>query len=395
MPLSAARARVGGSHGLFEVIGGPNRLRTFAHDYRAAPRGGFQAQAGADRSGALAHAVDAKTFGCRTLRIEYPAIVGDLDPNHGRINLKRHFYCITLGVAQRVRDRLLRDAIQVVPIRPRHGHGRILDRLEIEAHSTARSGAFHERPQRLNERSPALGEGRDTPSNVSARLNGLVGDLLEGRQVVRARRIRVNRGLCERAGQIRKSAQFLPQTVCGEAESVDQAKAAIRTLKPEVVVVDISLKRGDGIELIKDTRADNPTLPILVLSMHDETIYAERMLSAGASGYIMKEAPSDQFLKALRRVLEGRIYVSEGIGQSVMRQLASGGTRTSANPLERLSNRELQILHLIGRGLSTRQAAEALSLSVKTVESHRERIKRKLNLATGSQLVQYAVNFSR
>lgn len=182
-------------------------------------------------------------------------------------------------------------------------------------------------------------------------------------------------------------------TVCGEAETTREAKAAIRELKPDVVIVDISLKQGDGIELVKDARAHYPALPLLVLSMHDESIYAERMLSAGANGYIMKQAASDQFLVALRRVLEGGIYVSEVVGNSMIQKFASGGAYISANPIDRLSNRELQILHMIGRGLSTRQAAEALNLSVKTVESHRQRIKRKLNLSTGSQLVQYAVNW--
>lgn len=181
--------------------------------------------------------------------------------------------------------------------------------------------------------------------------------------------------------------------VCGEAETTREAKAAIRELKPDVVIVDISLKQGDGIELVKDARAHYPALPLLVLSMHDESIYAERMLSAGANGYIMKQAASDQFLVALRRVLEGGIYVSEVVGNSMIQKFASGGAYISANPIDRLSNRELQILHMIGRGLSTRQAAEALNLSVKTVESHRQRIKRKLNLSTGSQLVQYAVNW--
>jgi DNA-binding NarL/FixJ family response regulator len=182
-------------------------------------------------------------------------------------------------------------------------------------------------------------------------------------------------------------------TVCGEAETTREAKSAIRELRPDVVIVDISLKQGDGIELVKDARAHYPTLPLLVLSMHDESIYAERMLSAGANGYIMKQAASDQFLVALRRVLEGGIYVSEVVGNSMIQKFASGGAYISANPIDRLSNRELQILHMIGRGLSTRQAAEALNLSVKTVESHRQRIKRKLNLSTGSQLVQYAVNW--
>jgi len=181
--------------------------------------------------------------------------------------------------------------------------------------------------------------------------------------------------------------------VCGEVETAREAKSAIRELRPDAAIVDISLRQGDGIELIKDTRAHYPTLPILVLSMHEETIYAERMLSAGANGYIMKQAASDQFLVALRRVLDGGIYVSESVGNSMIQKFAAGGTYLSANPIDRLSNRELQILHMIGKGLSTRQVAEALNLSIKTVESHRQRIKRKLNLTTGAQLVQYAVNW--
>ncbi len=140
-------------------------------------------------------------------------------------------------------------------------------------------------------------------------------------------------------------------------------------------------------------RAHHPQLPILVLSMHDETIYAERMLSAGANGYIMKQAASEQFLIALRRVLDGNIYVSEAVGNNMIQKFAAGGAYISANPIDRLSNRELQILHMIGKGMSTRESAHSLNLSIKTVESHRQRIKRKLNLNTGTQLVQYAVNW--
>jgi DNA-binding NarL/FixJ family response regulator len=182
-------------------------------------------------------------------------------------------------------------------------------------------------------------------------------------------------------------------TVCGEAESVDDARAAIKEFNPDVIVADISLKQGDGIELVRDVRAHHPHLPILVLSMHDETIYAERLLAAGANGYIMKQAASEQFLVAIRRVIEGGIYVSESIGNKMIQKFASGGTYLSANPIDRLSNRELQILHMIGKGMSTREAAQSLNLSIKTVESHRQRIKRKLNLTTGTQLVQYAVNW--
>ena len=182
-------------------------------------------------------------------------------------------------------------------------------------------------------------------------------------------------------------------SVCGEAETVIDARAAIKDLDPDVVIADISLKQGDGIELVRDVRAHYPDLPILVLSMHDETIYAERMLAAGANGYIMKQAASEQFLVAVRRVLEGGIYVSEAVGNHMIQKFASGGSYISVNPIDQLSNRELQILHMIGKGMSTRESALALNLSIKTVESHRQRIKRKLNLATGTQLVQYAVKW--
>ena len=182
--------------------------------------------------------------------------------------------------------------------------------------------------------------------------------------------------------------------ICGEAESLHEAEAAIRKLKPDLVIIDVSLKQGDGIEVVKEARARSPNLPILVLSMHDEAIYAERVLAAGANGYIMKQADAEELLLALRRVLGGGIYVSEAIGNTMIRKLTAGGRYVASNPIERLSNRELQILQLIGSGLSTRQAAQALELSMKTIETHRERIKRKLHLATGSQLVQYAVNWS-
>ncbi|MGA9027513.1 MAG: response regulator transcription factor, partial [Steroidobacteraceae bacterium] len=125
-------------------------------------------------------------------------------------------------------------------------------------------------------------------------------------------------------------------SVCGEAESVRDARQAIKDLKPDALIADISLKQGDGIELVRDVRAHHPQLPILVLSMHDETIYAERMLSAGANGYIMKQAASEQFLIALRRVLDGGIYVSESVGNNMIQKFAAGAAYISANPIDRL-----------------------------------------------------------
>jgi DNA-binding NarL/FixJ family response regulator len=180
--------------------------------------------------------------------------------------------------------------------------------------------------------------------------------------------------------------------VCGEVQTEREARTAIRALSPDVVIVDISLAQGDGLELVRDVHAQQPELPMLVLSMHDELIYAERLLAAGASGYIMKQAASDQLLIALRQVLSGGTYLSESLASNLGRSEGTGGS-AGADPIDRLSNRELQVLSLIGRGLSSREAAEALGLSVKTVETHRQSLKRKLNLATNAQLLQYAINW--
>ena len=180
--------------------------------------------------------------------------------------------------------------------------------------------------------------------------------------------------------------------VCCEAESAAEAKACLRRGIPDAMIVDVSLKHGDGLEVIRDARAHHPAVRLLVLSMHDETIYAERMLAAGANGYIMKQEASDQFLVALRRVLDGNVYISEAVASARVGRRGSRRVR-SGGPIDSLTNRELQVLNMIGQGLSTRQTADALHLSVKTVESHRQRIKRKLNLRTSSQLMQYAVNW--
>ena len=181
--------------------------------------------------------------------------------------------------------------------------------------------------------------------------------------------------------------------VCGEAADVREARLALQELDPDVVILDLSLRDSDGLELIKDIRSRQQRLPVLVLSMHDEAIYAERLLGAGANGYIMKQAAADQLLTAVRRVLAGGIYVSESVGASMIEKFATGGKAVGGDPIARLSNRELQVLNLIGRGKTTREVAENLNLSIKTVESHRQRIKKKLNLQTSAQLVQYAVNW--
>lgn len=181
--------------------------------------------------------------------------------------------------------------------------------------------------------------------------------------------------------------------VCGEVQTEKEARAAIRALVPDVVIVDISLAQGDGLELVRDVHAQQPELPMLVLSMHDELIFGKRLLAAGASGYIMKQAASEQLLVALRRVLSGGVYVSDSLAGSLNKGRVDGGDGIGSDPIDRLSNRELQVLSLIGRGLSSREAADGLGLSIKTVETHRQSLKRKLNLATNAQLLQYAINW--
>jgi DNA-binding NarL/FixJ family response regulator len=181
-------------------------------------------------------------------------------------------------------------------------------------------------------------------------------------------------------------------SVCGEADSEPAAREAIRAKKPDIVVVDLSLERGDGIELVRQMHAEMPELRMLVLSMHDETIYAERLLAAGAMGYIMKQAASDQLLIAVRRVLDGRTYVSETVQRSLDQRAGENRSETN-DPVARLSNREVQILNMIGRGMSSREIAQEFTLSVKTIESHRQTIKHKLGLATNSQLLQYAMKW--
>jgi DNA-binding NarL/FixJ family response regulator len=181
--------------------------------------------------------------------------------------------------------------------------------------------------------------------------------------------------------------------VCAEAEGVREAREAIRQHRPDAVIVDLFLKDGDGIELVREVHAHHPGLPLLVLSMHDESVYAERLLEAGARGYVMKHEASDVLVHALHEVLAGRRHVSEAISARLLRKTGAGRVPADSSPIDPLSNRELQILQMIGRGLSSRQVAESLNLSIKTIEAHRQRIKRKLKLKTGAQLVNFAVTW--
>lgn len=179
--------------------------------------------------------------------------------------------------------------------------------------------------------------------------------------------------------------------VCGEAETVGEARSALARLKPDAMVCDISLNQFEGIELVRSVRAHHPDLPILIYSTQDEQLYAERMLSVGANGYIMKDASSEALLTALRRVLEGQAYVSAAVGNSIVLRHTKRRSEPT-DPMERLSTREVQILLMIGKGMTTRETAQALHLSVKTIESHRQRIRHKLNLSNGSQLLRFAMS---
>ncbi len=183
--------------------------------------------------------------------------------------------------------------------------------------------------------------------------------------------------------------------VCGEAESVKSALELIKLHEPHVALVDLSLKDENGLELIKDIKARFPAVLILVLSMHDEGYYAERVLRAGAKGYIMKQQATSQVLVAIRRILTGEIYLSDAISSKILRNVSGEKTGKDSASVDKLSDRELEVFRLIGSGLGTRQIAERFSRSVKTVETYREHIKLKLNLKDSSELVQNAIQWLR
>jgi DNA-binding NarL/FixJ family response regulator len=179
--------------------------------------------------------------------------------------------------------------------------------------------------------------------------------------------------------------------VCGEADGPAQAMKRIGPAGPDVAVVDIILNGGDGIELCRQVKQTFPKVAVLMLSMHEESLYAERALRAGALGYVMKQAPQETVMTAIRRVLKGEIYLSDAVASKILRSLGQGGRRDEGSPLERLSDRELQIFQLIGQGRTVRDIAEALCLSPKTVETHKEHIKQKLNLESSNELLRYAI----
>jgi DNA-binding NarL/FixJ family response regulator len=181
--------------------------------------------------------------------------------------------------------------------------------------------------------------------------------------------------------------------VCGEASNAAEAMDAIRKLVPDLVIVDLSLPGANGIELIKNIRTEFAKLPILVLSMHDESLYAMRALRAGAQGYVMKQEALDNVITALRDVLAGRPYLSAAMSADVITKFASGPGESDRDVIGQLSDRELEILELIGKGHDVREIATALNLSPKTVETHRSHIKEKLSLNNARQVARFAVQW--
>lgn len=183
--------------------------------------------------------------------------------------------------------------------------------------------------------------------------------------------------------------------VIGTASDSKEAVEQIEANKPDIAIVDFSLKDEDGVSVIRSLRGRGYSLPILVLSIHDEAVYAERVLRAGANGYLMKDEPTVKVLAAMRQVLRGEVSVSDKIAGRLLQKMAGQNKVVSAHPVELLSDRELQVFRWIARGFGTRQIAEKLGLSIKTVETYRENIKRKLDLQSGSELVRHAILWSQ
>jgi DNA-binding NarL/FixJ family response regulator len=178
-------------------------------------------------------------------------------------------------------------------------------------------------------------------------------------------------------------------TVCAHAEDGGGAKRAIADCSPDLVILDISLSGPDGFSVLKDIRLSDPALPVLVLSMHDESLYAERALRAGANGYIMKQEATEKVLQAIRRIRGGEVYVSDWIAKRLLRQIVSSPA-SGKSPMEALTDRELAVFRFIGKGRGTREIADDLHISVKTVESYQAHIKEKLSLKNARELVQHA-----
>jgi DNA-binding NarL/FixJ family response regulator len=181
--------------------------------------------------------------------------------------------------------------------------------------------------------------------------------------------------------------------VCGEAEDYHGALKATTALKPDMIIVDITLKDMSGIDLIKEVHKIDKGIPMLVISMHDESLYAERAFRAGARGYIMKQEASESVVQAIRQVLKGGLYASSKVTENILTRFIEGPKEPSASPLQALTDREIEVFQLIGEGLSISEIGHRLHLSVKTIGTYRERIKEKLNLKNSTELLRHALNW--
>jgi DNA-binding NarL/FixJ family response regulator len=181
---------------------------------------------------------------------------------------------------------------------------------------------------------------------------------------------------------------------CGEADNVADAKRLVQESRPDLLLLDLRLKSGDALDFIKSMKVEHPGLKILVISQHDEMVYAERALRAGASGYVMKENATEEIFSAVRRVLAGELYFSQRVGAAAVRRSLVAKPDASRTGLERLSDRELQVFQLIGASFSTREIAEQFNLSIKTIETHRENIKQKLQLRDAGELARCAESWA-
>jgi DNA-binding NarL/FixJ family response regulator len=195
-----------------------------------------------------------------------------------------------------------------------------------------------------------------------------------------------------REGLAMHIAQQLDLEVCGEAEDVPSALALLKSTQPDLAIIDISLKQGNGIELISTLKERHPSTRVLVWSMYKENLYAERALRAGAQGYLHKGRATSQLLDAIRAVLAGKVYVSEELANDLLHRVV-GGKTVQRSPMDLLSNRELEAFELIGQGQTTEKIATLMNVSPKTVETYRARIKEKLGLSNGTELVQRAAQW--
>ena len=197
-----------------------------------------------------------------------------------------------------------------------------------------------------------------------------------------------------RYGMARLIEQESDLVVCGEAENARSALDAVNALRPNVVLVDLTMPGGEGIEFIKDLRAMYPEVAVLVVSMHDEEVYAQRALRAGSRGYIMKSEGGEQLIQAIHQVLQGKIYLSEKMAGKVLEVFSGQRQRSETSTLDKLSDREFEVFRLLGQGLTTREISQRLRLGTKTVDTHRLHLRQKLGFKTGAALIKYAIQWA-